>query len=217
MASDEDSWEEDGSGGTEDAYNQHSDENVLNNAQGSHVSGDAADSDSDDGGDYDPESVSFDTAPQATGKATKPSTSQSSNSKPKMSGGFVVEASEDEDEDDDDEEEEDDDTGSNRAATNKPNSQAQSKPTSVVRQPSEVKNGTITAESMGSATQPFPSISQVALLEARIKEDPRGDMDAWLSLLADYKGKNQIDNLRDIYKRFLDVFPQAVCSLLGCG
>jgi cleavage stimulation factor subunit 3 len=54
----------------------------------------------------------------------------------------------------------------------------------------------------------------VALLEARIQEDPRGDMYAWMNLLADHKRRSRLDDLRRLYNRFLEVFPQAVSRTL---
>ena len=53
-------------------------------------------------------------------------------------------------------------------------------------------------------------IDPTALLEARVKEDPRGDMDAWLNLMAEYRRRSNLDSLRDVYNRFVEVFPQAV-------
>ncbi|OLN96066.1 mRNA 3'-end-processing protein RNA14 [Colletotrichum chlorophyti] len=49
----------------------------------------------------------------------------------------------------------------------------------------------------------------IGILEDRVKEDPRGDMDAWLSLIAEYRRSDQLDALRDVYGRFVQVFPQA--------
>lgn len=56
----------------------------------------------------------------------------------------------------------------------------------------------------------------IGRLEDRVKEDPRGDMDAWLALIAEHRRLNQVDALRDVYERFVKVFPQAVCLPLPC-
>ena len=48
------------------------------------------------------------------------------------------------------------------------------------------------------------------LLELQIKDDPRGAMDAWLALMAEHRRRNKTDELRSVYNRFLEVFPQAV-------
>lgn len=50
----------------------------------------------------------------------------------------------------------------------------------------------------------------VGRLEDRIKDDPKADTDAWTQLLAHYRAKDQIDNVRKVYERFLEVFPTSV-------
>lgn len=47
-------------------------------------------------------------------------------------------------------------------------------------------------------------------LEDRIKEDPRGDIDAWLSLVGEHRKRNKLDDARAVYERFFKVFPSAV-------
>jgi cleavage stimulation factor subunit 3 len=51
---------------------------------------------------------------------------------------------------------------------------------------------------------------RVGILEDRIKEDPRGDIPAWLELIAEHRSRNRLDSARETYERFLKVFPQAV-------
>jgi cleavage stimulation factor subunit 3 len=48
------------------------------------------------------------------------------------------------------------------------------------------------------------------IIEDRIKEDPRGDLDAWLSLIKEHRNRNKLDDARAVYERFFKVFPQAV-------
>lgn len=50
----------------------------------------------------------------------------------------------------------------------------------------------------------------IGILEDRIKEDPRGDMDAWLSLIGEYRKRGKLDEARSVYERFFAVFPAAV-------
>lgn len=50
------------------------------------------------------------------------------------------------------------------------------------------------------------------ILEDRIKADPRGDVDAWTSLIAEHRRRHKNDDARAVYERFFKVFPQAV----GC-
>lgn len=51
---------------------------------------------------------------------------------------------------------------------------------------------------------------KVGQLEDRIAEDPKGDVEAWRLLISHYRDKNQLDNARDVYRRFFEVFPSAV-------
>ncbi len=51
---------------------------------------------------------------------------------------------------------------------------------------------------------------RTGILEDRIKEDPRGDLDAWLSLINEHRKRNKLDEARAVYDRFFNVFPQAV-------
>ena len=53
----------------------------------------------------------------------------------------------------------------------------------------------------------------IGILEDRIKEDPRGDMTAWLELIEELKGRNKEDEVRKTYERFFQVFPLAVSIL----
>ncbi|KAL5606799.1 hypothetical protein BROUX41_003179 [Berkeleyomyces rouxiae] len=59
---------------------------------------------------------------------------------------------------------------------------------------------------------PMIPAQSIAALELRLKEDPRGDMDAWLSLIAQHRLLNNIDDLRRTYERFLEVFPQCAAG-----
>ncbi|TAQ85540.1 hypothetical protein B7494_g6137 [Chlorociboria aeruginascens] len=50
---------------------------------------------------------------------------------------------------------------------------------------------------------------KIGILEDRIKEDPRGDLEAWLSLISEHRSRNKLDDARAVYDRFFKVFPQA--------
>ncbi|RKF72115.1 mRNA 3'-end-processing protein RNA14 [Golovinomyces cichoracearum] len=50
---------------------------------------------------------------------------------------------------------------------------------------------------------------RTGILEDRIKEDTRGDIDAWLALIKEHRNRNKLDEARAVYERFLKVFPQA--------
>ncbi len=52
---------------------------------------------------------------------------------------------------------------------------------------------------------------KIGILEDRIKEDPRGDLDAWQNLINEHKKRGKLEDARNVYERFLVVFPSAVC------
>ena len=51
---------------------------------------------------------------------------------------------------------------------------------------------------------------RIGILEDRIKEDPRGDLDAWLNLIGEHRKRGKFEDARNVYERFLGVFPSAV-------
>lgn len=210
MATQGHSWGEEGFGGDNGASLQHSDQQVDFDPE-SHLSGDIPDNGSDDdGADYDPESVTLDTPVAVQIPERQPSTQTQRSSvatKPKVSGGFLVEASDDEDEDED----EDDDEDDSAKKADKPPAPANPQAHSSTAQPTDPN---------GQTTSPAPTgmpgmagLNPITVLEARINDDPRGDMDAWLNLIADHKRNNRLDDLRSTYTRFLEVFPQAVSAI----
>jgi len=65
------------------------------------------------------------------------------------------------------------------------------------------------AENLSAPKARLPH-DRTGILEDRIKEDPRGDLDAWLSLISEHRKRNKLDDARAVYERFFKVFPQAV-------
>lgn len=53
---------------------------------------------------------------------------------------------------------------------------------------------------------------RVGILEDRIADDPRGDIDAWLSLISELHSRNKLDDARVVYERFFKIFPSSVSS-----
>lgn len=51
---------------------------------------------------------------------------------------------------------------------------------------------------------------RIGILEDRIKEDPRGDLDAWLNLISEHRKRGKLEDARKAYERFLHVFPSCV-------
>jgi len=54
----------------------------------------------------------------------------------------------------------------------------------------------------------------IGQLEDRITEDPRGDMDAWLSLISEHRRRNKLDEARSAFDRFFKVFPHAASEIV---
>lgn len=54
------------------------------------------------------------------------------------------------------------------------------------------------------------SHDRVGILQDRTEQDPRGDIPAWLELIAEHRSRNRLDSARETYESFLKVFPMAV-------
>lgn len=206
------------------------------------TSGDSApntDGVSEDVGEYDPESVSVTPLPHVGQQvsqvpAPQPAAPQPANKKRKTAGGFLV----------GDSESEDDDSSTPAAASNGPSAEPaqashsvphSSPPASTPVQEAQgaVSNVPPTSQANNAPAAPVdeqdsgavapaepvnngvkPPQDVVTTLEARIKEDPRGAMDAWLDLMAELRARNNIESIRSVYERFLAVFPQSVSLLI---
>lgn len=70
---------------------------------------------------------------------------------------------------------------------------------------------TPTPESPAASRGRLPH-DRVGILEDRIHEDPRGDIPAWIELINEHKARSRIDSTREVYERFLKVFPFAVST-----
>ena len=201
------------------------------------TSGDSAptiDGVSEDVGEYDPESVSVTPLPhvgqqvsQAPAAQTAP---QPANKKRKTAGGFLV----------GDSESEDDDSPAPAPASNGAVAEPAPAPHSLPRPsphastPAQEAQGAVSnvpptsqannaqavsveepGSGAGAPVKPInngvkPPQDVVTTLETRIKEDPRGAMDAWLDLMAELRTRNNVESIRSVYERFLAVFPQSV-------
>lgn len=187
------------------------------------VPGESLEEDDEDSGEYDPESVIVSTTvtPAPAAIAFPPPTASTSSprpaKKPKKAGGFIVGSSDDED----------DDTPTPQPATTL---QRQVQPAGVdgptqtfthlpLQQAATSQN--VPVSSQVSTRQPNSATSPtdiVGILEDRVNNDPRGDMDAWLALIEETRKRSVIQNSRSVYERFLEIFPQSVshanCILL---
>lgn len=80
----------------------------------------------------------------------------------------------------------------------------------------EDSNQASRANSVESSSAPTAGRSDIvpagaSALEQRIIEDPF-DADAWLTLLNDAEKEGEVARVRDVYERFLKVFPTSVSS-----
>lgn len=68
----------------------------------------------------------------------------------------------------------------------------------------------------GSHAPPVPrsrlSNDVIGILEDRIKDDPRGDTEAYLELIKELKSRNKENEVRKVYDDYLTVFPLDVSS-----
>lgn len=187
----------------------------------------SADGTSEDVGEYDPESVSVTPLPQLDQQNSLKPAPQPTSKKRKTAGGFLVGDSDSEDD-------------SSTPASNSlpadpipaPNSishsplhastPAQEVQGAVPNVPSVSQTGNAPATSV-EAPDSSPQVAEaqsnsgvkppqdiVTTLEERTKDDPRGAMDAWLDLIAELRSRNNIEDTRKVYERFLAVFPQSV-------
>jgi cleavage stimulation factor subunit 3 len=233
--------------GNNQEHMQHSSDQVqaeysLDPAQ--HASGDLPSPDGATGevGEYDP-TAAVAAAPAAGAAAQpaadqvplRPSPQRAAKQKPRTAGGFLV----------GDSDSEDDETPVAASSGRAPGAASQSsasrsplqhsitaKQATVVPSNAELaaqvntaapagppENGNTAAPSAPEAAAPPPvAVDRIAQLEDRIRSDPRGAMDAWLALIAEHRAKNDIEQSRQVYERFLAVFPQAVSvNFLRCG
>jgi cleavage stimulation factor subunit 3 len=74
-----------------------------------------------------------------------------------------------------------------------------------VQEPTPLSSSTNTAAGSNAPKARLP-LDRVGILEDRIKEDPRGDLDAWLSLISEHRKRNKLEDARAVYERFFKVF-----------
>ena len=220
------------------ANTQHSseDQDHLSHDPALHATGDVPSDDaaSDVGeGDYDPETVTSSAAP--TPQISEPAAAPPRPSpkpvakKPKTAGGFIV--------DSDSEDDETPTPGSSAVAPPQSSTlpisgtasslhnvttlaDADAPATSDQEQNRRIPSAAPTNADNHPLAAPLPAANipqqapkdRVATLEDRVREDPRGAMDAWLALIREYRDRSKVNDARKTYDRFLAVFPQAVST-----
>jgi cleavage stimulation factor subunit 3 len=195
-----------------------------------------------DGGDYDPSSVTPFPAVTLAVQNDSRSSSRASSRKPKTVGGFIAEDSDEEDDASTPDQtsgslqlptsntpsraispsplqnfvtQEDLHPPENQGDSRVDGQASYSLPVnpSVAGLPSMPAPATQVLTSAAPA-QPKARLphDKMGILEDRIKEDPRGDLDAWLSLISEHRSRNKLEDARAVYEKFLKLFPQAVSS-----
>lgn len=53
---------------------------------------------------------------------------------------------------------------------------------------------------------------RIGILEDRISDDEKGDIQAWLELIDEHRKRGKLDEVRKVYDRFFEVFPYAVSA-----
>lgn len=186
----------------------------------------SADGTSEDVGEYDPESVSVTPLPQLDQQNSLKPAPQPTSKKRKTAGGFLVGDSDSED---------DSSTPASNSLPADPipapnpisqsplhaSTSAQEVQGAVPNVPSVSQTNNAPATSV-EAPDSSPQVAEaqsnsgvkptqdiVTILEERTKDDPRGAMDAWLDLIAELRSRNNIEDTRKVYERFLAVFPQS--------
>lgn len=191
------------------------------------------------GDDYDPSSVTSLPAMVTEQDSTRPS-SQTSVRKPKTVGGFIADDSDEENDEStpintghlqlpasDDPKRSPSPLQNSITQQEVPikmENQVDSKPEALSSVPNSMNPSNVGTPIEQSVQVPIPvGASQntsvpkarlphdkIGMLEDRVKEDPRGDMEAWLSLIGEHRKRNKLDDARAVYERFLKVFPHSV-------
>lgn len=73
-----------------------------------------------------------------------------------------------------------------------------------------IPNQASPSESLSALPKSRLANDVVGILEDRIKDDPRGDIAAWLELIEELKSRNKETEVRAKYEEYLKVFPLAV-------
>lgn len=88
---------------------------------------------------------------------------------------------------------------------------------STLNQSQQIQAAAIPAPGQGAPQTAFaPSTKarlpqdRIGILEDRVAEDPRGDIESWLTLIGEYRRRDKLEEARATYQRFFKIFPTAV-------
>jgi cleavage stimulation factor subunit 3 len=87
-------------------------------------------------------------------------------------------------------------------------------PTPPIQTPSQNAPAALTPALAAASVLPKARLPSdvIGMLEDRIAEDPRGDLEAWQDLISEHRKRNKLDEARKTYERFFEYFPRAVSS-----
>ncbi|KAI1131440.1 hypothetical protein F5Y10DRAFT_66685 [Nemania abortiva] len=210
-------------GSTMESGDQEDEYTIPQTGPTSDGSEDAADMD-EDSAEYDPESVEITTTtynPESV--ITTPAlpvveerSASTASTRPVKKPGFIVGSSDDEDDAPTPPSNAPKPTSTNtqpRAYTRSPLQQTTATEEAAAPPPNHAGSGTTaTTENLtvgGTNTKLRLPTDVVGMLEDRIKEDPKGDIEAWFALIEEQKRRHKIEDTRNTYERFLEIFPQA--------
>lgn len=86
-------------------------------------------------------------------------------------------------------------------------------PKSPAQKPKPAKIENVPSSVSTTASRARLPHDRIGILEDRIKEDPRGDIESWLSLIGEHRKRGKLDDARNVYERFFSIFPSAVSLL----
>ncbi|KAJ3563456.1 hypothetical protein NPX13_g8191 [Xylaria arbuscula] len=229
-------WEDAGLSGNTESNDQEIEAGDEEGEEGPDVdqAGPASDGDEDTADmdeEYDPESVEISTTaynPESYNPESVPTpvlpdeeepraSAPPVRSKPKTAGGFIVGSSDDEDDEPTPPPQNHlnnaaQPTVQPRAFSNSPLQKTKSAQDITPHVNESGVSATSTIDRPGNSNANAKSrlpTDVVGLLEDRVKEDPRGDIEAWFALIEEQKRRHRIEETRNTYERFLKIFPKA--------
>ncbi|KAK8175072.1 half-A-TPR repeat-containing protein [Phyllosticta citrichinensis] len=99
-------------------------------------------------------------------------------------------------------------TATDPTSTDSPSNVNQSQQAQATAAASAPGNGAPATTFAPSTTARLPQ-DRIGILEDRVAEDPRGDIDSWLNLIGEYWRRDKLEEARATYQRFFKIFPTA--------
>ena len=80
-------------------------------------------------------------------------------------------------------------------------------PPSSAQKPSQSRKASTAGAPAPKARLPH---DKIGIFEDRVKEDPRGDIEAWFGLIEEHRNRSRLQDARKVYERFLNILPNSV-------